>query len=134
MKNGHKAPAATMNVDFGIVLLTIRGKPLQIEEKPALKDAQGNELEPAETRDMTLGDAAVNALDAPDPDDKPGQQQGQNKLTKYRLMQKVIAGTGSIDATEASMITTQVAKFYPPSIYGQVNDLLAPKTPVAADK
>lgn len=93
-----------------------------IEEKAATVHG------PAETRPMTLADAAINALDAQDPDDKAGNS-STNKLNKYRLMQKIINGSGPIDATEAALITTQVAKFYPPSIYGQVNDMLAPQAP-----
>lgn len=94
-----------MKVNFGIRFKSIKGDDLPIGD--------GNP--------QHLGEAAANALLAPDPTDRDFGV----KATKYRLAMRVAAG-GEVDVTpeEATMIKLAMGAIYVPLVCGQAESAL----------
>ena len=102
-----------MKIEFGQVLYTMNGEPIQ----------EGDPREQKETRDLTLGRAAINSLLA----DVEGERQtGAQKFDRFKLAMRIGNEEDPIEITigDASLIKERVGIVYPTYAVGLIWTML----------
>jgi len=102
-----------MKIEFGQVLRTMDGEPLQ----------EGDPRKPDKTRDLTLGRAAINSLLA---DIEGERQTGAQKFDRFKLAMRIGNEEDPIEMTvgDAALIKERAGIVYPTYAVGLIWTML----------